>query len=279
MVTTNVEKHVSVYLNKVQEIEQLLFDVLDKFVLGVAVGDQLDILGKIVVEGRNSRNDDNYRRAIRAKILVNNSNGTIEELLAIILALFPEPRTLVYTEPSYPMHFEIDIPAAIDFLPARIVSGASQTYALTNGDTLFVAIDGGVAQTATFVTADFVDIAAATAAEVAARIQTDITGANSEQVVSRVEIISTSSLTTSSVEVTGGTAASVFSFPTGPRTLPEENQDFMIQVARVIKSSKMATVRGILKWFTASTGSFGFSGTPSALGFGAGLFASASDGA
>jgi hypothetical protein len=52
----------------------------------------------------------------------------------------------------------------------------TETFEFTDGDTLTVAVAGGTAETATFNTADFVDIAAATAAEVLAVIAADITG-------------------------------------------------------------------------------------------------------
>jgi len=59
-----------------------------------AVGIQLDVIGNIVVEPRNGRDDDDYRRAIQSRILVNKSNGKIEELINI--ALVHEPNLEQY---------------------------------------------------------------------------------------------------------------------------------------------------------------------------------------
>ena len=94
-----------------------------------------------------------------------------------------------------------------------------EDYALVDGQTLTVSVDGGTAQTATFNTGDFVDIANATASEVAAVIDTDISGATSFVVGAgdRVGIESDTEGTGSTIEVTGGTANTALGFPTTVR--------------------------------------------------------------
>lgn len=98
-------------------------------------------------------------------------------------------------------------------LGASVVSGNSETYALSDGQTLTVAVDGAAAQTATFNTADFSNIALADADEVAAVITTDISGATSVDLDVGGTIIIFSTVGTS-IEVTGGTANGVLGFPT-----------------------------------------------------------------
>ena len=92
----------------------------------------------------------------------------------------------------------------------RRVAALSGPLLLVNGDTLDVKVDGGSPQTVTFLTADFVDIANATDAEIAAVIDRDLVGAAGVVVnipVARAAIETedlTGSGDASSIEVTGG---------------------------------------------------------------------------
>lgn len=47
------------------------------------VGDQLDKIGAKVGQRRNGLNNDDYRRYCRARIRANNSNGRVEDLIAV----------------------------------------------------------------------------------------------------------------------------------------------------------------------------------------------------
>lgn len=68
----------------IQNIEDVLWATYNAFDLDTAVGDQLDKLGALVGELRNDRVDANYRTAIRVRILVNSSQGTLPELIDIL---------------------------------------------------------------------------------------------------------------------------------------------------------------------------------------------------
>lgn len=74
---------------QVQELEDVFFDIMAKLVLSVAVGDQLDIFGKIVVEPRLGRTDGVYAAFIAARILINRSNGRVEEINAVLAIVLP----------------------------------------------------------------------------------------------------------------------------------------------------------------------------------------------
>ena len=74
---------------QVQEVENALWYVKNGFDVNTAVGEQLSFIGKRVGEGRQDRTDDEYRAAIRVRILVNMSEGTLEELLAICKGINP----------------------------------------------------------------------------------------------------------------------------------------------------------------------------------------------
>lgn len=72
------------FLRRAQNLEQAIVDVYTKgFDLDTAKGVQLDLIGRLVREARAARSDDEYRRSLRVRVLVNRSQGTIPELIAI----------------------------------------------------------------------------------------------------------------------------------------------------------------------------------------------------
>src|SRR5687767_3234790 len=72
-----------------QEIENAFWELLTAFDLDTATNDQLLLLGKLVGEGQLGRDDEDFRAAIRARILVNRSDGRVEQLYEIGRALIP----------------------------------------------------------------------------------------------------------------------------------------------------------------------------------------------
>ncbi len=98
---------------------------------------------------------------------------------------------------------------------AAETSGNAETYNLSGGETLTVKVDGeDTAQTVNFVGGDFAVGGAATAAEVAARIDSDLTGAGAFDAGGSVRIESDLDGSGSSIEVTGGTANTALGFGT-----------------------------------------------------------------
>lgn len=90
---------------------------------------------------------------------------------------------------------------------AGVASFADADYILANGMTLLIAIDGGAPQTITFHTGDFVSIAAATAAEVVAKISAGLTGGQASVIFgSSFRIESNTEGSGSSIQITGGTS-------------------------------------------------------------------------
>jgi hypothetical protein len=80
---------VSALCEPIQNIEDVLWATYNAFDLDTAVGDQLDKLGLLVGELRNDRDDTAYRVAIRVRILVNSSMGTLPELIDILTQADP----------------------------------------------------------------------------------------------------------------------------------------------------------------------------------------------
>ena len=89
---------------------------------------------------------------------------------------------------------------------APLLESAAEPWVLVDAFTLLVKVDGGAVQTALFETADFGDIGAATAAEVVAVINTDITGATAEVRDDKIVLRSDTEGSGGIIQVTGGTA-------------------------------------------------------------------------
>lgn len=96
------------------------------------------------------------------------------------------------------------------------VVSAAGPYDLDDGQTLLVSFDGGEVQTVVFSSADFSDIDAATAEEVAAALNVKIVGGRS-LATSQVVVLQTDAAgPAGSVHVSGGTANAALGFPTEP---------------------------------------------------------------
>lgn len=105
------------------------------------------------------------------------------------------------------------VQAVFNATASTLTSGNSEPFALTDSNTLLVEIDGGATQTVTFNTADFVDINNATALEVAVVLNNQLIGCSTNEVGGGVVVSSDTLGTSSRVEVTGGTDAAAFAFP------------------------------------------------------------------
>lgn len=103
--------------------------------------------------------------------------------------------------------------ATFDAAAATVTAGNAPTYALADGQTLTVIVDGGIVQTIEFLAAEVVDIAAVTLEESLAIINAKISGANANDNGGSPRISSDKRGTDSSIQVTGGTAAAAFGFP------------------------------------------------------------------
>lgn len=89
------------YLDQVTLLEAALFELLRMRSLDTATGDQLDVLGRIVGQSREGLIDEVYRVFLRARVLVNNSSGTPEELIAIMRRVL-EDTTDIQLQEQFP---------------------------------------------------------------------------------------------------------------------------------------------------------------------------------
>lgn len=108
----------STYAEQTQELEDTFFDLFNGFQLDTAEGAQLDAIGEIVGADRGGLSDTNYRFRIRARVLLNVTSGTPNQILAIVAAVlagasFPSAITFSYT-PYYPASFLIELFSTLD---------------------------------------------------------------------------------------------------------------------------------------------------------------------
>lgn len=118
----NLEALVASYVEQIQQLENVFFELLNRRSLPkIKIGDrevessfgaQLDGLGSIVGEARQSRTDDAYRLAIGARIVLNLANGTPEDIIRLIRALVGDKQVEIIE--SFPAHFEAIVNDPID---------------------------------------------------------------------------------------------------------------------------------------------------------------------
>jgi hypothetical protein len=78
-----------------QALENTAIDVLTQRALGSASGAQLDVLGRIVGQGRGGLSDSDYVRYIRARVAANRSGGKREDLIAIAVLILADASQVV----------------------------------------------------------------------------------------------------------------------------------------------------------------------------------------
>lgn len=105
---TNIRELLGAFLKQVQDLEVAAFQVLLNTVLTTSVGEQLDVIGRIIGEARQGRNDADYKIALAARILLNIGSGTIEDVLGIVDAMTAGAFTSVLTE-GFPASFDVTI--------------------------------------------------------------------------------------------------------------------------------------------------------------------------
>jgi hypothetical protein len=115
----NIIKLLSIFVGKLQEIEDVLFYTFDRMGVFTASGKTLDMIGQIVGEERNYRDDQGYRVGIIGKIAINNGCGTADEIIGII-SLFFESAIIKVTD-LYPCGFAVSIATSFDLEKLRAI--------------------------------------------------------------------------------------------------------------------------------------------------------------
>jgi hypothetical protein len=108
-----LEAVLRIYLDKIQELEDAFSDLLSETTIDNSVGVHLENIGAIVGEPKNGRSDELYRLAIKARIRLNKSAGTIEDIIAIAIAVANADVSIEMTE-YFPAAFIARIVEPID---------------------------------------------------------------------------------------------------------------------------------------------------------------------
>lgn len=102
----SIQNLVSALAGPAQDLENALFDLLTLRALPTATGIQLDQVGRILGQPRgNFPDDDTYRQFLRARVLLNRSSSTPEEIYTIFKTARPGS-ALQYWE-RYPAAFAL----------------------------------------------------------------------------------------------------------------------------------------------------------------------------
>ncbi len=80
----NIRKFLTALVGPVQSLEEALQQLLSERSIDTAIGEQLDQIGRIVNQERAGLDDETYRNYLRARISVNSSDGTVEDLIKVI---------------------------------------------------------------------------------------------------------------------------------------------------------------------------------------------------
>jgi hypothetical protein len=84
---TNIVAFINAITAPHQDIENAMWQLFTERTIDTAIGVQLDDIGTIVGQPRNGLSDDDYRRHIRAKISVSQSNGRVFDIIAVARAM------------------------------------------------------------------------------------------------------------------------------------------------------------------------------------------------
>lgn len=84
-------------INRVQELEDSCWDVLERYTLEGADTARLNVLGKIVGQPRFTSNDELYRAVLRAKIRANLSRGLTDDIIEVV-QLITNETAVVYVQ-------------------------------------------------------------------------------------------------------------------------------------------------------------------------------------
>lgn len=86
--------------DEIQEIENRQWDVLASKDIDRAFGASLDLIGRIVGEARNGRDDPSYRVRLKARERINRSQGRTTDVLGMLTLLDPATFTITDTPPA-----------------------------------------------------------------------------------------------------------------------------------------------------------------------------------
>lgn len=149
----NLTGFITPYLTQCQELETVAFQILSILSdVESQVGEQLDLVGRVVGQPRNGQTDTDYIKWILARMIVNRASGTPDELLQVLTQV--NDNTHSYTE-YYPASFLIRLFGVLLDDPEQIAAILTETRAAGVGGGLLYSTYGDD-QTFIFADADLV---------------------------------------------------------------------------------------------------------------------------
>jgi hypothetical protein len=149
----NLAAVISSYLTQAQEIEDMLFDILAIIESPwTQVGEQLDLIGRVVGQAREGRSDADYVPWLQARLLVNRSSGVSSDFFSVA-ALVAPAATRAYSE-WFPAAFLFELHPLTDAALIAQILGEMRPAGV-NGQLLYYA---DAAETFTFADADTVNL-------------------------------------------------------------------------------------------------------------------------
>ncbi len=100
----NLDAFVHAFGDQLNDVEEFFGQLLVLQTLQESVGVQLDRLGVLLGQGRNGLGDGDYRTILQARIVQYRANGTIEDIIQILLIL-GGAGSVVISE-SFPARFQ-----------------------------------------------------------------------------------------------------------------------------------------------------------------------------
>ena len=115
--STELQSLLSVMTEAAIPLQTAVLEIRDRFVLTTATGPELNIIGAVWDEARESESDNDYRHRITVKISLSVS-GTIPEIKRTLFVLY-EATYATYVE-AYPAGFHIDTDANVNISQAEL---------------------------------------------------------------------------------------------------------------------------------------------------------------
>jgi hypothetical protein len=125
-------------LESAQEIETALLALRTQFRPSDAEGFFLDLLGEDVGESRDGRPDLTYALAIAARLRINRSSGTWDQIIEVALILSGDPTAPVHVANLGNMTGEITVYADVSELDAAVINRLLQSMVAAGGRLYYI---------------------------------------------------------------------------------------------------------------------------------------------
>lgn len=117
------EAFITAFVQQFQDIEDVIGQLLTDRQIDTATGENLNILGRIVGEERQGRTDADYRVWIKARIQINKSSGTSEEIINVLALItgFQTAGSFELIEDTYPAYVHIVVGPALGSIDPQVL--------------------------------------------------------------------------------------------------------------------------------------------------------------